>query len=188
VTWFGDADGDGFMDDADVAFNTRVSPWATDCSTDTSFQTVAIHEFGHVAGLGHSTVNGAIMAAYYDGAKCGLHSDDVAGLVALYPADGGGGGDPPPADGLSVTVTGSSASSGSTWSATATVVVMEDGQPKANVDVSGTWNNGASGSAGCKTDSNGQCSMVKTGIPKRTSSVTINVTSPAAASVVISKP
>jgi hypothetical protein len=89
VTWFGDADGDGTMDDADVAFNTRVSPWSDDCTNDYSFQTVAIHEFGHVNGLGHSDVDGAIMQAYYGGASCALGQDDIDGLIALYPAGGG---------------------------------------------------------------------------------------------------
>jgi hypothetical protein len=92
VTWFGDADGDGFMDDADVAFNTRISPWATGCSSDYSTRTVAIHEFGHVAGLNHSSVSGAIMEAYYGGANCTLHPDDEAGLIALY----SGAGNPAP--------------------------------------------------------------------------------------------
>jgi hypothetical protein len=91
VTWFGDADGDGFMDDADVAFNTRVSPWRTGCNEDFDFQTIAIHEFGHVAGLGHSNVGGAVMEAFYGGDHCWLHADDIAGLTEMYPADGGGG-------------------------------------------------------------------------------------------------
>jgi len=47
-------------------------------------KTVAIHEFGHALGLGHSSVSGAIMYPYYRGADHDLHSDDIAGIQKLY--------------------------------------------------------------------------------------------------------
>ncbi len=45
---------------------------------------VALHEVGHVLGLGHSEVEEAIMYAYYDGSRQGLHADDVEGAQVLY--------------------------------------------------------------------------------------------------------
>lgn len=48
-------------------------------------ETVALHELGHVLGLGHSTVQRAIMWPFIDpGATKGLSEDDVAGIRALY--------------------------------------------------------------------------------------------------------
>ena len=45
---------------------------------------VGTHEIGHALGLGHSNVNGAIMWPYASLGNPGLHSDDIAGINALY--------------------------------------------------------------------------------------------------------
>ncbi len=47
---------------------------------------IAAHMFGHSLGLGHSTVQGATMATPIDTANpfSGLHSDDIAGINAIY--------------------------------------------------------------------------------------------------------
>ncbi|KAB2613761.1 metalloendoproteinase 1-like [Pyrus ussuriensis x Pyrus communis] len=47
---------------------------------------VATHELGHVLGLQHSTLSDAIMYAYVGAGKTrrALHSDDIAGIKALY--------------------------------------------------------------------------------------------------------
>lgn len=61
--------------------------------------TVAAHEFGHVAGLGHSRDISALMYGGYQGARSQdgpiplLGQDDINGIVALYPA---ASGDPEP--------------------------------------------------------------------------------------------
>lgn len=50
------------------------------------FYSVAIHEFGHILGLGHSSDTDAVMYPYYqfwDKAK-DVHKDDIAGLKKLY--------------------------------------------------------------------------------------------------------
>eukprot|EP00257_Ricinus_communis_P004304 XP_002517411.2 metalloendoproteinase 3-MMP [Ricinus communis] len=48
-------------------------------------ETVALHEIGHLLGLGHSSVEGAIMhPSIQSGATKGLHSDDIQGIRALY--------------------------------------------------------------------------------------------------------
>ena len=70
---------------------------------------------------------------------------------------------------------GSSSGSGK-WTATVTVTVHDaNHNPVANATVSGNWSNGASGTASCTTNSNGQCSVSKSGINRGKNSVTFNV-------------
>lgn len=48
-------------------------------------ETVALHEIGHLLGLQHSSIEGAIMwPSVPEGASKGLHADDIAGIKALY--------------------------------------------------------------------------------------------------------
>jgi hypothetical protein len=85
VTWSSSS-----VDEADVWLNTAAA-WhagATACTNvvgQFDLQTVTAHEQGHVAGLGHSTVQAALMYARYQGAHCQLHQDDIDGITFLYP-------------------------------------------------------------------------------------------------------
>ena len=55
-------------------------------STGINLLQVAVHEFGHSLGLGHSDQKSAIMYAYYRGyvPNMALDADDVNGIQTLY--------------------------------------------------------------------------------------------------------
>ena len=90
--------------DADIVFWDAAFHFytgASGCSTGFYIEDIAAHEFGHALGLGHSTTAGATMfpsVSYCSTAPRTLHSDDIAGVLSLYPPG------PPPAapTGLSV--------------------------------------------------------------------------------------
>ncbi|GLT57788.1 hypothetical protein SLA2020_307370 [Shorea laevis] len=68
-----------FHYDADEAWSVGVAQDAF------HLETVALHEIGHLLGLGHSSVEGAIMfPSIPPGVSRGLHQDDVQGIRALY--------------------------------------------------------------------------------------------------------
>ncbi|XP_010278837.1 PREDICTED: metalloendoproteinase 2-MMP-like [Nelumbo nucifera] len=69
-----------FHYDADESWSTNPQPGMFD------LESVAVHEIGHLLGLGHSSVPEAIMyPSIPDGAvKRNLHGDDVQGIRALY--------------------------------------------------------------------------------------------------------
>lgn len=93
VTW-----SSASADEFDIAFNTNFD-WADSLAPApgvVDVVTVGIHEVGHGIGIGHSTVNGAVMEPSYEGVRRSLHQDDKDALLALYgSADPG---DPPPDD------------------------------------------------------------------------------------------
>ena len=86
--------------------------------------------------------------------------------------------EPPPSGTMRVANIGtSSTNNGSNWTAHATPTVLDStNAPVANATISWSWSNGASGSGSCTTNSSGQCTESVGGIPKRTGSVTFNVT------------
>lgn len=77
-TWAGDI----HFDDAELwTLNIR-----TNGGQPIDLVTVAAHEIGHALGLRHSPVNGALMGAFYTGSQRFLHTDDIAGIQAIYGA------------------------------------------------------------------------------------------------------
>ncbi|XWS44227.1 hypothetical protein CRYUN_Cryun15aG0026200 [Craigia yunnanensis] len=68
-----------FHYDADETWSVSVSPGAF------HLETVALHEIGHLLGLGHSSVENAIMyPSISSGMSKGLGQDDVQGIRVLY--------------------------------------------------------------------------------------------------------
>jgi thermitase len=66
----------------------------------------------------------------------------------------------------------------SKWQAIVTITVHDAVHgPVANATVSGAWSGGATGGAGCTTDGNGQCSVIKNNLKSNVSSVTFTVSS-----------
>jgi len=82
VTWSGDG---SFGPEADMSLNTRYG-WSDDNAGDVDAQTVMLHELGHVLGIGHSTIGGAVMEPVYAGPRRSLHHDDESAVTVLYPA------------------------------------------------------------------------------------------------------
>lgn len=60
--------------------------WTTSRPIEVDLQSVAVHEFGHALGLGHSDVEGAVMWPSYmlTTAVHNLRPDDIQGVKALY--------------------------------------------------------------------------------------------------------
>ncbi len=77
--------------ETDLVFNKGM-----DCflGISSNLAEVACHELGHSIGLAHSSDNAAIMRAYAHGGgrDATLGADDIAGVLAIYPASSGSGG------------------------------------------------------------------------------------------------
>jgi hypothetical protein len=79
VTWYNTN-----TQEADMALNTNFS-WSTNGASGTfDVETVYLHENGHVLGLSHSDVSGAVMEPVYAGVRQSLHQDDICGIQTIY--------------------------------------------------------------------------------------------------------
>lgn len=58
--------------------------WSTTAGSRRDIETVALHEIGHLLGLGHSDVENAVMYPYLTGTRRALHADDIEGIRSLY--------------------------------------------------------------------------------------------------------
>lgn len=108
--------------------------WFTDGSTF-EVETVFLHENGHVAGLGHSAVIGAVMEPNYAGERRALHADDIAGITFLYP--GGAPPVPPTLESIAVTPANASVEVGQDQQFTATGTY--DDESTADISGSVAW-------------------------------------------------
>ncbi len=74
-------------------------------------------------------------------------------------------------------LSGLSTGGGKSWTATVTITVVDSqGDPVPEATVTGAWSAGTLASGSCDTNSSGQCSIPSGSIPKRTASVTFEVT------------
>src|SRR5207248_420193 len=75
--------------DADIRFNSKKT-WATDGVNNIDVATVVLHESGHAVGFDHDDNDPlSIMNSVYPGIRRSLSTQDVAGMLALYPNSGG---------------------------------------------------------------------------------------------------
>ena len=80
----------GEIFDADIEVNSFRTPLTTsDVGIEFDLQSILTHEAGHFLGLSHSHVESATMyLEYSEGSSLReLHSDDIAGICAVYPDD-----------------------------------------------------------------------------------------------------
>jgi len=72
--------------DSDVVFNANFT-WSVHSNekiNPVDFRRVAVHELGHALGLGHESVNPAIMHPSYSFTTLSPQQDDIAGLLNIY--------------------------------------------------------------------------------------------------------
>jgi hypothetical protein len=93
--------------------------------------------------------------------------------------DGSAGPPPPPAGSVHIgDLDGSASSQRSAWTASVSVTVHNEAHgPLAGASVSGNWNGGATGSGSCVTGATGNCIVTKSGIRKKSGTVTFTVSS-----------
>lgn len=88
-------DAEGFISEADIAFNGYLVQWSATGSGGIDIESVAVHEFGHFIGLQHNlgpnqpgqdkaTMHPTVLK---NNASRSLETDDINGLCFLYPED-----------------------------------------------------------------------------------------------------
>ena len=76
--------GTGRILEADVTFFAD-GPWTVDGVSGFDIETVALHELGHAAGLGHVGDPAAVMFPIYGGVKRALSQNETNAIAFLYP-------------------------------------------------------------------------------------------------------
>jgi hypothetical protein len=72
--------------ESDVQFDSSRNWTFAESNAVIDFESVALHELGHVVGLGHSGIAASVMTGTYKvgSIRRDLHTDDLAGLYSLY--------------------------------------------------------------------------------------------------------
>ena len=73
-----------FDNDERYSENGGTTGWWWSEKVYQSLSYVALHEFGHTLGLGHSDNDDAVMWPYARTGNPSLHSDDISGIQSLY--------------------------------------------------------------------------------------------------------
>jgi hypothetical protein len=154
----------------DLTANTMIGTETvtTDLTAGAAVNVVFAWTFGEPTGVNHTL----------EGAQ--LLSDDNATnntktAAVLVNAAGGGG---TPTSMHVGAMSGSSTSTGSTWTAHASITIHDNlGNPVSNATVNGNWSDGTTGAGTCTTttDGTGTCTISTTGIAKRTGTVRFTV-------------
>lgn len=74
--------------ESDIAFNTDITSWSTNGISGVDVESVALHEIGHLLGLGHTVDPNTVMYPINRGQR-NLSEDEIAAMRALYPAAAG---------------------------------------------------------------------------------------------------
>lgn len=141
-------DGNGKLVDADIVFYEGTYRFYafSGCSSGIYVEDVAIHEFGHVLGLNHSSQSGVTMSTampgYCDMSQLTLEPDDVAGIETLYP--GGGSANAAPVVSIGTPSNNASYPDGTSITFTGSASDNEDG----NVTASLRWTSSLAGDIG----------------------------------------
>jgi len=144
-------DSSNHLVDADIIFYDAAYPFATASTGCPSggvyIESFATHEFGHMLGLGHSSVPTATM--YPTGSYCSLDwtyldPDDIAGVEALYPPRGTTANTAPTETISSPTSSTSSVVQGTAVTFTGSATDQQDG----NLTASMVWSSSLSGQLG----------------------------------------
>jgi hypothetical protein len=152
----------------DLTANTTIGTQTvtTDLTSGAAVNVIFAWTPGGSTGVNHSL----------EGAQ--LLSDDNATnntktAAVLVNAAGGGG---TPTSMHVGAMSGSSTSTGSTWTAHASITIRDDQDNLvSNATVSGNWSDGTTGAGTCPTNGTGACTISRTGIAKRTGTVLFTV-------------
>jgi hypothetical protein len=118
------------------------------CSGGIYVENVGAHEFGHVLGLRHSSLSGVTMQTnmqgYCDRTQLTLEPDDIAGLEANYPPEGGSPSNTAPSVTVSAPGTSASFAEGASITFSGSAGDSEDGNLTPNLK----WTSNLSGQIG----------------------------------------
>jgi len=164
-----------YVVEADTAFNTRYTFSTTATPTHNDLESVSLHEFGHWLILEHSEFEAAVMwyRLMTGTAKRTLHSDDIAGIKALY-----GVPPSPPQDPVLSVTPGSRSVGASAGSTTFSVANTGEGTMPwtTSVTAGASWLAITSGASGTNAGTINVSYAANTSTSSRTGSIRVTAT------------